>query len=113
MNLSTSSETRNDFETNISFAEQKYYIKPFSYDNYYKDDDYDHFDYDDIDYTSLKEKYSTVVKEGKTTRIQNTHYEWDKFGYLTLAELKTEIKYESKTIKAKETTTCTIKVSYK
>ncbi|MCR5308821.1 MAG: hypothetical protein K6E21_01765 [Bacilli bacterium] len=108
MNLSTSSETRNGFETYKSFAEEKYYIKPFLYDSYYKDDDYDH-----IDYTSLKEKYSTVVNEGKTTCIENYHYEWDKCGYLTFAERKTEIKYEYKTTKSKETTTCTIKVSYK
>ena len=102
--------------------DEKYYIKPFSFDSYVKEErDYDDYDYDDYVYydhdydnndSSLR-VYRSSSGSYKFTRIRKYHFEWDDYGYVTCIEFSEETRkeYKNKTTISNETSTA--KISYK
>ena len=102
--------------------DEKYYIKPFSFDSYEKEErDYDDYDYDDYVYydhdydnnDSSLSVYRSSSGSFKYTRIRKYHFEWDDYGYVTFIEFSEETRkeYKNKTTISNETSTA--KISYK
>ena len=102
------------FGTTSSKGEEKYYIKPFSYECYYKEEN-DYTSIEDDTYLKELKMYSTVVDSTKKYSYTIQYrYKWNDYGYLTTLESKSEMKteYSNKT-KYTEIQNSTVKITYK